>query len=108
MNDERWSNADELEDLLKKLRNKWQDVANTSFMPEAAKAIVADLDELLGIKQLKKENNMKYRVVETANPLVSPFPDHTWPAREQAQQFADNDAPDGWAGKLTVVETAGE
>jgi hypothetical protein len=47
---------------------------------------------------------MKYRVVEKDNPLVLPFPDLSWPTREQAEQFADHDAPDGWAGKLAVVE----
>lgn len=45
-----------------------------------------------------------YRVVEKDNPYVSPFPDHTWPTREAAEKFATTDAPDGWAGKLVVVE----
>lgn len=46
-----------------------------------------------------------YRVVETANPLVSPFPSHTWPTRGQAERFANVDAPNGWVGKLTVIES---
>lgn len=46
-----------------------------------------------------------YRVVEKGNPIVSPFPDEKWPTREQAQQFADKDAPDGWAGRLEVMES---
>lgn len=46
-----------------------------------------------------------YRVVETANPVLSPFPDELWPTREQAEKFANEDAPDGWAGRLTVVSS---
>jgi len=46
----------------------------------------------------------KYRVVAKDNAYLLPFPDESWPTREQAQRFADTDAPDGWAGKLTVVE----
>jgi hypothetical protein len=46
-----------------------------------------------------------YRVVLKDNPYVSPFPDEIWPTREAAEKFADVDAPDGWAGKLVVVES---
>lgn len=44
-----------------------------------------------------------YHVVSTEDTLISPFPDQEWPTREQATKFANEDAPNGWAGKLTVV-----
>ena len=50
------------------------------------------------------DEQKQYRVVEKDNQYVSPFPDLTWPTREEAEKFANEDAPDGWAGKLVVVE----
>jgi hypothetical protein len=51
-------------------------------------------------------NNQKkqYRVVILTDSEVSPFPQHVWPTREQAEKFANEEAPNGWAGKLVVVE----
>lgn len=44
-----------------------------------------------------------YRVVSLENPLVSPFPDHTWVNKWQAEKFARESAPNGWAARLIVV-----
>jgi len=72
---------------------------------EYPKEELAVLDKPVTAEVGRKESRMVYRVVETANPLVTPFPDNLWHNKEDAEKFANEDAPDGWAGKLTVVES---
>jgi hypothetical protein len=50
-------------------------------------------------------NEVVYRVRDKVNSYNLPFPDEYWMTREEAQKFADDDAPDGWAGKLEVYES---